>query len=273
MAQERRYSFGIDNAAFIDEEYNVYAIEDPQNFQITLTYEKAEHRGGTNNDVRATRVHTRSAEITLGTGVVTEKLAQLLTGGTLTSLGTSAASIITGTATGVNTLYGSTATIPTAITSVIINSPTLVRTDDYYLTALANAAIKVERVNDGKILHTSVGLGNSIAVTIDSERGLAVFTSGTAFGSLTVGEKAYITTRKAITEFNQKISFDDEKPAQLSLRASVIDDGVQRIINVPVMQPAGSVQGMSASEFILNDLTMGAEVNSLGELASMLSNK
>lgn len=273
MAQEKRYSFGIDNASFIDEEYNIYAIEDPQNFQITLTYEKAEHRGGTNNDVRATKVHTRAAEITLGTGVITEKLAQLLTGGTYTSLGTSAASITTGTATGVNTLYGSTATLITAITSVIISSPTLLRTDDYYLTAVANAAVKVERVNDGSVLSSSLTFGNSLAVTIDSERGLKVFTAGSGYNSLTVGEKAYITTRKAISEYNQKVSFDDNKPTKLSLRASVIDDGVQRIINVPVTQPAGSVQGMSASEFILNDLTMGAEVNSLGELASMLSNK
>jgi hypothetical protein len=273
MAQEKRYSFGIDNASFIDEEYNVYAIEDPQNFQITLTYEKAEHRGGTNNDVRATKVHTRAAEITLGTGVVTEKLAQLLTGGTYTSLGTSAASIITGTATGVNTLYGSTATIITATTSVIINSPTLLRTDDYYLTAVHTAAVKVERVNDGKVLYTSLAFGNSVAVTIDSERGLAVFTSAAGYNSLTVGEKAYITTRKAISEYNQKVSFDDNSPQKLSLRASVIDNGVQRIINVPVTQPAGSVQGMSATEFVMNDLTMGAEVNSLGELASMLSNK
>ena len=72
--------------------------------------------------------------------------------GTITSLGTSAASVITGTANGVNTLYGTTATIPTGITSVILNSPGLVRTDDYYIAALAFDAIKVERVNDGKVL-------------------------------------------------------------------------------------------------------------------------
>ena len=272
MAQEKRYSFGIDNATFIDEDYNVYAIEDPQNFQITLTYEKAEHRGGANNDVRASKVHTRAAEITLGTGVVNEKLAQLLTGGTLTSLGTSDASVTTGTVNGVNTLSGGTATICTGVTSVIFNSPSLVKTDDYYITALDFDAIKVERVNDGKVLHNSVTVVASSSITIDSERGVVLYTSAGG-DSLTVGEKAYVTTRQAITEINQAISFDENKPTKLSLRASVTDDGVQRFINVPVAQPAGSVQGMSASEFILNDLTMGAEVNSLGEIANMLSNK
>lgn len=270
MAQLKRYSFGIDNASFIDDEYNIYAIEDPQNFNITMNYEKAEHRGGTNNDVRSTKVHTRSAEITLGTGVVDEKLAQLLTGGSLTSLGTSAASVTTGTANGVNTLYGTTATIATAITSVQLTSPSLVRSDDYYIAAVTENAIKVERVNDGATLVESAALTASSSILIDSERGVSIFT-GASTTSLTVGEKAYITTRKAITTSNQALSFDNNKPTKLSLRASVIDDGVQRIINVPVTQPAGSVQGMSASEFILNDLTMGAEINSLGELANILS--
>lgn len=271
MSQLKRYSFGIDNASFIDDDYNVYAIEDPQNFQMTLTYEKAEHRGGTNNDVRATKIHTRAAEITMGTGVVNEKLAQLLTGGTITSLGTSDASVTTGTANGVNTLTGTTATIPTGITSVVLNSPSLVRTDDYYITALALDAIKVERVNDGKTLYSSVALTAASSLTLDSDRGVAIYTGAGAV-SLTVNEKAYITTRKAIDSVNQQISFDENKPTKLSLRASVIDDDVQRIINVPVTQPAGSVQGMSATEFVLNDLTMGAEVNSLGELANLITN-
>ena len=269
MAQLKRYSFGIDNASFVDDQYNVYAIEDPQNFNLTMTYEKAEHRGGTNNDVRSTKVHTRAAEITLGTGVVNEKLAQLLTGGTLTSLGTSAASVTTGTASGVNTLYGS-GTLVTAITSVQLTSPSLVRTDDYYLSGVATNAIKVERVNDGKTLIESATLTASSSILIDSERGVSIFT-GAATTSLTVGEKVYITTRKEITSMNQAVSFDNNKPVKLSLRASVIDDGIQRIINIPVTQPAGSVQGMSASEFVLNDLTMGAELSSLGELANMLT--
>ncbi|MCP3683791.1 MAG: hypothetical protein GY861_13990 [bacterium] len=273
MAQEKRYSFGIDNATFVDEDCNVYSIEDPQNFNITMTYEKAEHRGGTNNDVRATKVHTRGAEITLGTGVVDESLAQLLTGGTLTSLGTSAASITTGTANGVNTLTGTTASIPTAITSIVINSPSLVETDDYYLEGLDFDAVKVVRVNDGKIIVSSIALTTAAEINIDTDRGLAIFTAATGFDSITVGEKAYVTTRKAITEMNQAVSFDSNKPGKLSLRASVTDDGVQRLINVPVAQPTGSVQGMSASEFILNDLTMGAEVSSLGELANIISNK
>ena len=272
MAQEKRYSFGIDNASFVDEDFNVYAIEDPQNFNITMTFEKAEHRGGTNNDVRATKVHTRGAEITLGTGVVNEKLAQLLTGGSITSLGISASSVTTGTANGVNTLTGATATICTGVTSVIFNSPSLVRTDDYYLTALDFDAVKVERVNDGKVLFSSVAVTASSSLTIDSERGVVLHTGASAV-SLTAGEKAYVTTRKEITEYNQAISFDENKPGKLSLRASVIDDGMQRLINVPVAQPTGSVQGMSASEFILNDLTMGAEVSSLGELANIVSNK
>lgn len=272
MAQEKRYSFGVDNVSFIDEDYNIYAIEDPQNFQITLTYEKAEHRGGTNNDVRATKVHTRGAEITLGTGVITEKLAQLLTGGSVTSLGISAASVTTGTANGVNTLTGGTSTICTGATSIIFNSPSLVRTDDYYITALDFDAIKVERVNDGKITVGSIAITDASSFTIDSDRGVVLLT-GTGTDSLTAGEKAYVTTRKEIEEYNQAVSFDENKPGKLSLRASVIDDGVQRLINIPVAQPTGSVQGMSASEFILNDLTMGAEVSSLGELANVRSTK
>jgi len=272
MAQEKRYSFGIDNASFIDSDYNVYAIEDPQNFNLTLTYEKAEHRGGTNNDVRAVKVHTRAAEATLGTGVVNEKLAQLLTGGSLTSLGISAASITTGTANGINTLTGTTATICTGVTSVVMNSPSLVRTDDYYLTSVVEDALSITRVNDGKVLFSSVAVTASSSLTIDSDRGLVIHT-GAAAVSMTVGEKAYVTTRQAITETNQSVSFDNNKPTKLSLRATVIDDGVQRLINVPVAQPTGSVQGMSATEFIVNDLTMGLEVSSLGELASVVTNK
>jgi len=269
--QLKRYSFGIDNVSFIDDAYNVYAVEDPKNFSIDFKYEKAEHRGGTNNDVRATKIHTRGAEIKLGTGVINEDLAKILTGGTITSLGTSAASVVTGTASGVNTLYGSTAKICTGITSVILNSPTLVRTDDYYITALAVDAIKVERVNDGKITVTSQALTASNSFTIDSDRGVVIFTGAGAV-SLTAGEKAYISTRTAINSVNSKISMDSNKPGKLSLRATVIDNGTQRIINVPVAQPAGSIQGLSASEFVVNDLTMGAEVSSLGELASVITN-
>lgn len=269
--QLKSYSFGIDNVSFVDDQYNVYAVEDPKNFQIDFKYEKAEHRGGTNNDVRATKIHTRGAEIKLGTGVVNEDLARILTGGTITSLGTSAASVITGTASGINTLYGSTAKIPTAVTSVILTSPTLVRTDDYYITAVTNSAIKVDRVNDGKTLISSTVLTASSSLTIDSERGVVLFTT-TGTTSLTIGEKAVVSTRTAINTVNCKVSMDSNKPGKLSLRATVIDNGTQRLINVPVAQPAGSVQGMSASEFVVNDLTMGCEVSSLGELASVITN-
>lgn len=270
MAQTNTFMFGIDNISFIDDQYNIYSVDDPQNGSINLTYETTEHRGGANNDVRASAVHSRSGELSIGTGYVDATLAQLLTGGTITSLGTSAASITTGTATGVNTLYGSTASIPTAVTSVIISSPTLVKSTDYYVTAVATDAIKVERLTDGKVTVASATLGNSVAVTIDSDYGLKVFTAGSGYNSLTVGEKAYISARSAINSINQKVVFDNNKPNKLSVQLTTDYNGIRRTIKVPVVQPNGTVQGNSATEFQVQDLTMQI-VNSavLNELADI----
>jgi hypothetical protein len=268
MTQLKQYSFGVDNVSFIDDEYNVYGIEDPQNFELNLSYEKAEHRGGTNNDVRDVRIHSRSGEITLSTGVVNEQFAKILTGGTITSLGTSAASVTTG----VSTLYGTTATLPTGITSVIIHDATLIRTDDYYITALGFASVKITRVSDGKDVQSALTLTASTTVVADSERSIRLLTGAGAV-SLTAGEKAYFTVRKAITSGYQSISFDDSKPEKISLRATVKENGTERQINVPVVQATGAIEGMSASEFKVKDLTLGLEVSALGELANMITIK
>ena len=266
MSQLKQYSFGIDNVTFIDSEYNVYTVEDPQSFELNLTYEKAEHRGGTNNDVRAVRIHSRSGEVTMSTGVVSEKLAKLLSGGTITSLGTSDASITTG----VSTLFGSTATIPTGITSVGINSPSLIRSDDYYITALAENRVKVTRVSDGTDVSSDLTLTASTSLVVDSERGLSIYTGAGAV-SLTAGEKAYFIVQGATTTGYSKISFDDNQPEKLSLRATVKEGDVERQINCPVAQATGAMEGMSASEFKIKDLTLGLEVSSLGELANMVT--
>jgi hypothetical protein len=268
MAQLKQYSFGVDNVSFIDAEYNVYSIEDPQNFELNLTYEKAEHRGGTNNDIRDVRIHSRSGEITLSTGVVDEKFAKILTGGTITSLGTSDASVTTG----VSTLYGDTDTILTGITSVNIIDDTLVRTDDYYITALAANRVKVTRVSDGKDVQDDLTLTASTTVACDSDRGV-ILTTGSGAVSLTAGEKAYFTTRKAITSGYQSISFDDSKPDKISLRATVKENGTERQINCPVVQATGGIEGMSASEFKVKDLSLGLEVSALGELSNMITVK
>ena len=268
MAQLKQYSFGIDNVSFIDSEYNVYSIEDPQGLEMNLTYEKAEHRGGTNNDVRDVRIHSRSGEVTLSTGVCNEKLAQLLTGGTITSLGTSSASVTTG----VSTLYGGSNTIPTGINSVVITAPDLVRTDDYYITALATNRVSITRVSDGKIVVADQTLTATSSFVADSERGIS-YNTGTGAVSLTAGEKAYFVVRKAITSGYSKISFDDDKPEKLSIRATVKENGTERQINCPVAQATGAVEGMSASEFKVKDLTIGLEVSALGELANMITIK
>jgi len=268
MAIMKQYSFGIDKVTFIDSEFNVYGVEDAQNFELNLTYEKAEHRGGTNNDVRAVRVHSRSGEVTLTTGVVNEKLAQMLTGGSITSFGTSGASVTTA----ISTLYGTTASIPTGVTSVIINSPSLIRTDDYYITALAANRIKVTRVSDGTDVSSDLTLTATTTLAVDGQRGISILTGAGAV-SLTANEKAYFTVRKAVTSGYSKISFDENKSSKLSIRATVTDGTTERQINIPVAQATGSIEGMSASEFKVKDLSIGLEVSALGELANMITIK
>jgi len=259
MTQAQNFSFGIDHITFIDKEYNIFAVDDPQNAQLNLTYEITQHRGGANNDVRASAIHSRNGELTLGTGYVDAKLAQLLTGGTITSLATSAASVTTGTASGVNTLYGDTATIPvTAINTVTINSPTLVKTTDYYIAATAVNKVIVSRVDDGKAFDEVTLTASAANFELDTDRGIQ-FDSGTGATSMTVGEKAIVSVRQAINTINQTINFDSVKPTDLSVEATVDFNGYRRVIKVPIAQPSGTVQGNSATEFQVQDITMQIE--------------
>jgi len=270
MTQARNFIFGVDNVSFIDSDFNVYAVDDPQTFTVNLTYEKTDHRGGANNDIRASAIHSRSGEVSLGTGYVDLKLAQLLTGGTITSLGTSPASITTGSASGVNTLGGTTATIPAGISTITINSATLVKSTDYYIRASENDKIIVTRVEDGKQF-SEVTLTNSVSgIDIDSDRGIQASTTASAT-SLTIDEVGYLTARSTINTINSKIAFDDNKPGKLTMRTTVDYNGYRRIINVPVVQPSGSIVGNSASEFQIQDLTMGLENSqALNELADIV---
>ena len=253
MSKFQSFKFGVDYVAFIDSSYNVYAIDDPQKASLNLTYEIAEHRGGSNNDLRKVAVHSRNGEFQLSTGYADSKLAQLLTGGTLTSLGTSAASITTGTATGINTLYGSTASIPTAILSVVINSPTVQKSTDYYVATSTGSQVAVTRVYDG-LEYPVATLTNSATTTIAS--GALTIHVGTAGTSLVAGEKAYITARSAINSLNQKVAFDSNKPTTLSAIITVDFDGYRQTITIPNVQPMGTMQGASATEFQIQDMTM-----------------
>lgn len=255
MTQGKHYSFGIDHVSFIDDEYEVFSVNDPQNFSVDLQYETTEHRGGNGNDIRDIKVHSRSAQVSLGTGIVDAKLAALLTGGTITSLGTSSASITTGTASGVNTLYGDDNTVPSAITTVTINSPTLVKSTDYYIKAVAANQVQVTRVDDGKVFDAVTIAASTTGYDLDSDRGIEFSTTADAT-SLTVNEKAYATARTQIKTINQKIAFDTNIPCRLTMRGVVRDAcGYERTINIPLAQPTGSVQGNGATEFQVQDLT------------------
>jgi len=269
MTQFKNFSFGVDHITMINSAYNVFRFNDPQKCEVNLSYETTVHRGGDSNEVRAIAIHSRTAEVALGTGSVDAELAQLLTGGTITSLGTSAASITTGSASGVNSLFGGTDTIASGISTVTINSPTLIKTSDYYLKATATDGLTVTRVNDGKVF-TAVTLTNSAAgLTLDSERGI-VFSTTASATSLTVNEKAYISARTAISIINQKIAFDTNQPCELTVRATVDYCGYERQINIPVSKPTGSVQMMSPTEFQVQDLTFPIAYDTiLDELCDM----
>jgi len=269
MTKFNQYMFGVDNFVFIDSDYNVYGIDDAQNATLNLQMEIAEYRGGANNDLQKTAVHTRNGELALTTGKCDIDLAKLLAGGSITSLGTSAASVITGSANGVNTLSGTSATICTGVTSVVFNSPTLVKTTDYYIKATDFAKIQVTRVEDGKAFG-ELTLTASGSATIDSERGIAIYTGAGAV-SLTANEKAYVSVRSAINSINQKISFNNDKPTTLSAQFTVDFDGVRRQVKIPNVQPMGTMVGNSSSEFQIQEMTMkvyNSEV--LNEIASMV---
>ena len=263
MAKTGNFMFGIDNVTFIDDEYNVLTVDDPQNASLNLTYEVTEHRGGANNDVRASAVHTRNGELSIGTGYVDAKLAQILTGGTITSLETSAASITTAC----NTLYGSSDTIATSCDSIVINSPSLVKSTDYYIEAIGFADAIVTRLDDGN--ESAVTFTANAETVVDAERGIGMY-MGAGAVSLTVGEKAYFTARGAINSINQTVKFDSNKPQKISVQAVADYNGVRRTIKIPVVQPTGTVQGNSATEFQVQDLTLRVENSSaLDELAEI----
>ena len=270
MSQGKFFSFGVDKISFVDADFNVFAVDDPTNATLNMTYEITQHRGGANNDVRASAVHSRNAELTIGTAYIDPKLAQLLTGGTITSLPTSASSVTTGTANGANTLSGTTATVPAAVTTVTINSATLVKTTDYYVTASNFAEITVTRLEDGKQF-TPVTLTNTgSSFSIDSERGIDIDTSASAT-SMTIGEKGIISVRQAINTVNQTIDFDSNKPGNLSVEITVDFEGYRRQISIPVAQPQGTIQGNSATEFQMQDVTLQVENSAvLDKLASMV---
>lgn len=269
MSQATNFSFGVDHIAFIDKEFNVFAVDDPQNAQINLTYEVTQHRGGANNDTRSSAIHSRNGEFSLGTGYVDARLAQLLTGGTITSLGTSAASVTTGTASGVNTLYGDTATIVTGISTVTINSPTLVKTTDYYFTADDTDKVTVTRVEDGKQFAQVTLTNSATAFDLDTDRGIQFSTTASAT-SLTAGEKAYVSLRQTINSINQTIKFDSTKPTDLAVQVTVDFNGYRRTMNIPIAQPTGTVQGNSVAEFQVQDITMQIENSqALDELANI----
>lgn len=253
MSVFKNFKFGCDYVAFIDDQFNVYAVDDPQKASLDLKFEVTEHRGGSNNDLRKVAIHSRNGEFSLSTGYADVKLAQLLTGGTITSLGTSAASIITGTATGVNTLYGTTASIPTAILSVTINSPTVIKSSDYYIATSTGSQVTVTRVYDGKE-YSAITLTNSTVVS--AADGALSFRIGTAGTSLVAGEKAYVSVRSAINTINQTVKFDSNKPSTLSAIVTVDFDGYRQTINIPNVQPSGTMQGASATEFQIQDMTM-----------------
>jgi len=254
MSQFKNFKFGVDYIAFIDSSYNVYAINDPQKASLNLTYEVTEHRGGSNNDLRKVAIHSRNGEFSISSGYADAKLAQLLTGGTLTSLGTSAASIITGTATGINTLYGTTASIPTAILSVVINSPTGIKSSDYYVATSTGSQVAVTRVFDG-LEYPVVTLAASTVTNVASGA-IGLHVSGTGATSLVASEKAYFTVRSAINSLNQTVKFDSNKPSVLSAVVTVDFDGYRQTINIPNVQPQGTMQGSSATEFQIQELTM-----------------
>ena len=158
----------------------------------------------------------------------------MLAGGTITSLGTSAASITTGTASGVNTLYGDDNTIPTAISTITINSPTLVKTSDYYIKSTAENQVQVTRVDDGKVFDAVTIAASTTGYDLDSERGIEFSTTSDAT-SLTVNEKAYVSSRTQIKTINQKIAFDTNIPGKLTMRGTVRDaHGYERNINIPL---------------------------------------
>jgi len=270
MVQTKTFMFGVDHLSFVDDTYEVYGVDDPQNCTITLTGEVAEHRGGRQNDIRATAFHSRQAKVSIGTGYCDVELAKLFSGGSITSLGTSAASVTTGTATGINTLYGTSATIISACTSVTINSPTLAKTTDYYIKATDYSKIQVTRLEDGKVFSEVTLSGSSTANDLDSDRGIVLYTGGNV-ASLTPNEKCYVSVRSAINSINRKLQINSINASKLSIQATVDHDGYRRTMNVPIARANGSIFGNSATEFQLQDVEFTIENSTaLSELCDIV---
>lgn len=265
MAQFRNFSFGIDSLSFEDAQKNVYGIKDATTASLNGTFEIAEKRGGTLNEIRATAIHTRNSEITIESGYVDAKFAQILTGGTITSLGTSAASIVTS----IRSLYGNSNTIPTAISgTTTIISPTLVKSEKYYIEALSLTAIGVVRVSDGFNIGSYTLTANG-TINLTGE-GIILLAGSSGIDSLTIGEKAYFESRSAINSINQKLVFDNTLPSELTMNMTVDFNGVRERITVHRVQPSGTIQQMSSTEFRIQNLTMKSlysqELNRLAEI-------
>ena len=153
-----------------------------------------------------------------------------------------------------NTLYGTTATIITAITSVIITSTAQVQTNEYYVKAYALNQITLQRTKDGKEFGPYT-LTASGSVTITGE-GIAFYTAASGVASLTIGEKSIVNVRAQANSINQILSFDNNKPSTLSARLEVTFDGYQTIIEIPNVQPKGTIQALSATEFSIQNMEM-----------------
>ena len=131
----------------------------------------------------------------------------------------------------------------------------MVKTADYYIKATAANQVQVTRVDDGKVFDAITIAASTTGYDLDSDRGIEFSTTSDAT-SLTVNEKAYVSSRTEIKTINQKIAFDTNNPAKLTMRGVVRDpSGYERTINIPLAQPTGSIQGNGATEFQLQDLT------------------
>lgn len=253
MAQMQRFSFGVDSVSLEDSSKNVYGLRDITSASLNMSYEMAEKRGGSRNEVRSVAVHSRNSEVVIETGYADAKLANLFSGGSITSLGTSAASITTA----ISTLFGTTATIPTALSEgTVAVTPSLVKSDKYYIEALSLTAVSVTRVSDGTIIG-SYTLSGSGTIALTGE-GIIILAGSTGVASLTVGEKAYFVSRSTINSFNQKLDFDTTFPAEMGVNLTVNFGGMREQVSISRVQATGSIESMSSTEFRLKNVTMKA---------------
>ena len=251
--QFNRLSFGVDAISFEDSSYNVFGVKDVTKAELNLSYEIAEKRGGTSNEIRDARVHSRNGELTIETGYCDERLATLLSGGSISSLGTSSASITTD----VNSIYGGTNTIKTAFSNATVTAtPALVKTERYYIEAISNSAISVTRQSDGKTINSYALTANG-TIALSGE-GLILLPGATGVNSLMIGEKAYLETRAQINSINNVVTFDETKPVSLKCNVTVNENGMRRQLKIAKVIPSGSVERFSATEFAIKDLKMKA---------------